>query len=319
MDEKKNPYCIWMVGLSGSGKTIVAEEYSQKYNAQILSSDSIREELYGDESIQGNSQDVFDMLYKRASELLKNGISIIYDATNITRKNRSKFFNYCKQKNIQAIHHAVILCTPYNICLRRNQNRSRQVPEDVIHNQMCRFNIPFFEEGFNYITLYGWNDNFHDITINSEKQDLHWNINNFIAMLSKMQGFNQNNHHHKLDLYAHSLKVSEILNQLTENRALLTAGMVHDIGKVYTKTFDENKEAHYYNHAEVGTYTLLSNLDVLELNESEILKCLFYVNYHMYPFSWEDNKTKEKYKKIFGETNYDYLCLLNYADKESCK
>lgn len=319
MNELDKIYCIWMIGISGSGKSTVAEEYAQTYNAQIMSSDKIREELYGDENIQGDPNKVFNILHTRSCELLKRGISIIYDCTNIKRKNRKKFFDYCKQQNINVIHHAVVMCTPYEICLRMNNKRDRKVPEEIIYKQMCNFNIPFFEEGFNYITLLGWGNHFININPNSPPQYLNWNFDSFLYLLDKMGKFDQKNHHHKFNLYEHSLKLSNILENKTEDNVLLTVAMVHDIGKLYTQTFDENGEAHYYNHAEVGTYKLLSNLDILKLNELEIIKCLFYVNYHMLPFNWVTDKTKEKYKKIFGEENYKNLCLLNDADKQACE
>ena len=224
MNEINMPYCIWMIGISGSGKSTTAEEYALTYNAQIMSSDKIREELYGDENIQGDSNKVFNILHTRSCELLKKGISIIYDCTNIKRKNRKNFFDYCKQKNINAIHHAVVMCTPYALCLKRNKNRERHVPEPIIYKQMCNFNIPFFEEGFDYITLYGLGKGcFENIHRNSQKKYLNWNFDSFIDMLDLMRNFDQKNHHHLLNLYEHSLKVSNILENYTDNNILLTS------------------------------------------------------------------------------------------------
>ena len=80
---RDKPHCIWMIGLSGSGKSTVAEEYAKKYDAKIISSDKIREELYGDENIQGDPNDVFRIVHERIFDLLKSGFSIIYDATNL--------------------------------------------------------------------------------------------------------------------------------------------------------------------------------------------------------------------------------------------
>lgn len=313
------PHCIWMIGLSGSGKSTIAKEYANKYNASIVSSNGVRKELYGKENIQGDPNAVFGLVYNRCCNLLKNGFSVILDCTNIKRKDRKKFFDYCNKKNINAIHHAIVLCTPYHICLKRNNNRHRVVPEDVIKRQMYNFNIPFFQEGFDYITLYGWGDAFKDISIDSKNSYNIWNEENYNSMLEIMKGYDQKNKHHKLDLYEHSNKVSNILYNLTNSDVLKFAGLVHDIGKISTQIIDDSGQAHYYNHAEVGTYKLLSNLDIFNLSDSDVLQCLFYVNYHMLVFSLTTEKAKNKYKNIFGEFNYQNLCLFNYADKESCK
>ena len=37
---RDKPHCIWMIGLSGSGKSTIAEEYAKKYDAKIISADN---------------------------------------------------------------------------------------------------------------------------------------------------------------------------------------------------------------------------------------------------------------------------------------
>ena len=77
-----------MVGLPGSGKSTYAKQLSEETNAVICSSDTIREELYGDENSQDNNDEVFKILHSRIKENLKNGKNVIYDATNINSKRR---------------------------------------------------------------------------------------------------------------------------------------------------------------------------------------------------------------------------------------
>ena len=54
-----------MVGLPASGKSHYAKLLSKQHNAKIMSSDSIREELYGSESVQEDSNKVFELLHRR--------------------------------------------------------------------------------------------------------------------------------------------------------------------------------------------------------------------------------------------------------------
>jgi len=82
----KLPIFCMLVGLPGSGKTSFALSLKDKYD--IISSDSIRKELYGSERIQENNNKVFEIMRKRAIEALKSGKNVIYDATNMTRKFR---------------------------------------------------------------------------------------------------------------------------------------------------------------------------------------------------------------------------------------
>ena len=52
----KLPELIVLCGLPGAGKSTYARQYVQEHSeTKIMSSDSIRKELYGDESIQGGS------------------------------------------------------------------------------------------------------------------------------------------------------------------------------------------------------------------------------------------------------------------------
>lgn len=93
------PKFYMLCGLPASGKSHYAlklqEIISNKSNEKsvIISSDKIREELYGDENIQGNSEDVFSLIHERILSNLDNGINVIYDATNLKRKYRLEIFN----------------------------------------------------------------------------------------------------------------------------------------------------------------------------------------------------------------------------------
>ena len=68
------PKLILLVGIPGAGKTTYSNEYV-KSNPNIihLSSDLIRKELYGDESIQGDPAEVFSLMQKRAVGSLNEG------------------------------------------------------------------------------------------------------------------------------------------------------------------------------------------------------------------------------------------------------
>lgn len=299
------PILILMVGVCGSGKTTKAKDLAVKYNATIISSDSIRVELY-DINDQEHNNEVFDLLHKRVRELLKNNINVIVDATNITMKSRRKFMDY------DATKVAYIMRTDYGICVARDLNRERTVGEHVIKAQIAKFQIPFYEEGFDEIIFD--NDN------SSSEKDAYEEI--FINMM----GFNQKNPNHKYDLYEHCRKCGRLFvdTNINDDDLLfnLFTGAFHDMGKLYSQKTDENGVAHYYNHANIGAWKLMTNdnwfnMTLCGFDYNGLLKMLFMINYHMLPFSWKEEKTKNKYKKIFGETLYNDLIEFNKCDRKA--
>ena len=90
------PLFIMLVGLPGSGKSTYANTFRSQLLSEIndervviISSDAIRKELYGDESIQTDPARVFSLMEERTLDELDKGSVVLYDATNINRKNRS--------------------------------------------------------------------------------------------------------------------------------------------------------------------------------------------------------------------------------------
>ena len=88
----KIPVLHVMVGISGSGKSTIAKEIANEENAVIVSSDSLRKELLGDENRQDANELVFNEYHKRIKNNLIKGKSVIADAINLTMKSRRALF-----------------------------------------------------------------------------------------------------------------------------------------------------------------------------------------------------------------------------------
>lgn len=290
-------------------------------NTIILSSDELRKDLFGDINDQSHNGEVFSVLHKKIKENIK-AKNIIIDATNITVKSRKALLD-CVNNNCKKT--AIIMTSPIEMCKKRNSNRGRVVPEFVIDRQAQKFQIPFYEEGFDEIIF----DNWTNSQISGFKTG--WNLKDDI-IFKITKGFNQENSHHKYTLDEHCYRTAIELCKpewdLWNNRPFIRAATIHDIGKIYTKKEKENKpgEYSYYSHHNIGAYKILTNIDLLGFNNyKDILECLFYINYHMEPFFWNTlnsngdkyilEKTKEKMKKRYGEEKFFNLLCFNIADR----
>ena len=159
--KKRVPLCIMMVGLPGSGKSTLAYNFTIKNAANcpisfitphVHSSDSIRKELYGDEAVQTDPAKVFAILYSRICEDLKNGIDVIYDATNLVKNRRQQFLTEVLN-GIECIPICIVVDTPFDICMKRNNSRTRMVPEYAMRRMRDQFEFPSIEEGFESVHI----------------------------------------------------------------------------------------------------------------------------------------------------------------------
>ena len=137
-----------LCGIPGSGKSYYSTKLKDQYNAVYLSSDEIRENIYGNADIQANPARVFMMMDSMAFEALENGHDVIYDSTMVKKKDRINFIKKFKEYNLVLI----IIDTPLEICIERNQSRDRHVPVEVIKKLYNRLHSDFPNK------LEGWND-----------------------------------------------------------------------------------------------------------------------------------------------------------------
>ena len=150
MNSNNWPSLLMLVGLPGSGKsTYIKNHFNQ--NLHVHSSDDIREELSGNVNNQDINKEVFELLHKRVKDDLKNGISCVYDATNLNWKRRKAFLESLKGIDCFKVCH--VIATPYEVCLEQNNSRDRVVPEEVIERMYRNFDIPWYNEGWNDIQI----------------------------------------------------------------------------------------------------------------------------------------------------------------------
>lgn len=292
------PKFIMMVGLPASGKSTKAQELAKEYNATVFSSDALREEMFNDVNHQTDNTKLFEELHRRIKDYLKEDKNAVYDATNINYKRRMAFL--AELKNIPCEKICVLMATPFSICKMRNSVRERKVPVDVIWRMYKSMTIPYWYEGWDDVQIeYGTHNKSYGDPMNFCKDHMN---------------YNQNNSHHTLTLGEHCKAVSDYLKG--EKKELVYAGIIHDCGKPICATNINKKgeyteECHYYDHQYIGAQNALF-YDYEDVNPLDIAVL---VMWHMQPYFNKEEKTKEKYRKLWGEDLYKKIMKLHEADK----
>ncbi len=292
-------YFLMLVGLPASGKSTKCKELAEKYNATIFSSDDLREEMFGDVNDQTHNQELFVELHKRIKDCLNSGKSAIYDACNINYKRRMAFLAEIKTITCEKI--CVVMATPFTACKMRNEVRKRKVPINVIMRMYKSFNVPYWYEG--------WDD------IQIEYGEYAKCCGNPMKFYIDYKDYNQDNSHHTLTLGEHCNQVSLDVGY---DMLLAYAGLLHDCGKPLCATHINKKgeydeDCHYYDHQYIGSYMSLF-YDYGNINPLDVA---ILIEWHMQPYFNKEEKTKNKYRQLWGEELYKKIMRLHEADRNA--
>lgn len=155
-EESKKGILIVMSGVPGSGKSTRAKRMMQDdikngYEAVIYSADDIREELFGDASVQDDGYKVFKILEERVEAALKEGKRVYYDSTNRYSRGRKALVKKFKPFADKII--CVRMNPPKEVAMDRNKSRSRVVPDDVMERYFDSISMPSKKEGFDMVYI----------------------------------------------------------------------------------------------------------------------------------------------------------------------
>ena len=288
---------IMLIGLPSSGKSTWSSKYMDCYkNTELVSSDSIREEVFGDVNDQSHNAKVFNIVHKRVVAAIKNGKDAILDATSLSRKRRIHFIKSIPECEVRAIVFAI----PFEECCKRNAARERVVPQEAMERMYRSFQPPHYAEGFDDIQIVGAGD--VGLYIYKCEQE---NIET-----------PHDNSHHTFSCGTHCLEAERYIKDKYPNEDdLQMAARFHDVGKYKCKVFHNAKgepteEAHYYSHENVSAYDFM--VHYFPMPPQKVIHIANLIANHMVFYAGE--QAMEKRRKLYGEKFWEDLKKIHEAD-----
>lgn len=131
-----------------------------------------------------------------------------------------------------------------------------------------------------------------------------------IPEIAPMIGFQQNNPHHKYDVWEHTIVA---LENSANDPIVKLAVLLHDIGKPECYTCDRKGIGHFYSHGEFGAVMAEKILRRLKFDHQTISNVCQLVKYHDADISESDKFIKKWLNKI-GIVQFERLLLVKQAD-----
>jgi tRNA nucleotidyltransferase/poly(A) polymerase len=133
--------------------------------------------------------------------------------------------------------------------------------------------------------------------------------------INSLKGIKQNIHH-DFDVFSHTLKVIDKVEQKLENRL---AALFHDSGKLYTKSCDENGNVHFYSHEDMSGTIVKKELTNLKYSNSVINNVKFAVENHMRTKQFGDNAevSNKVLRKLKNDLNENLNLVFDLIDADN--
>lgn len=152
------PELLLLIGLPGSGKSTLAQRLAANTPGwRVISTDEIRDRLFGDAAIQGPWPQIWDDVQRQfamtvqlaQTQPLRGGI---YDATNAVRRHRQAAIALARSVGFTRVT-GLWLDVPLAVCLEHNHQRDHQVPPEVIAQMAHHLHRapPRLHDGFDHL------------------------------------------------------------------------------------------------------------------------------------------------------------------------
>jgi predicted kinase len=118
------PTLIVVSGLPGTGKSYFSKRLAERMPFLVLESDALRKALFSPPSYSPReSAQLFQTIHRLVRDLLKKGIPLILDATNLSERFREQLYNIADQLGVKLV--LVCVEAPPEVVYRRLKGRAR--------------------------------------------------------------------------------------------------------------------------------------------------------------------------------------------------
>lgn len=116
------PVFIVVSGLPGTGKSYLSRRLAERLSYPVLESDALRKQLFRQPTYSAiESGILFRDIHILIEDLLKKGVSLILDATNLTERYRERLYNIAEKHDARLI--IARTSAPPEVVRKRLRNR----------------------------------------------------------------------------------------------------------------------------------------------------------------------------------------------------
>lgn len=318
---------VMMSGVARSGKSTWVAQQKELFEKEgksvtVCSSDAIREEKGIVKYDLKLNDEVFQTMFERAVEGLKNSDVVFYDATCLNDGKRNRTIETIRKSaevSFKILH--VFILTDIETLTARSLEYD--FPFEIILRQLKGFQslgAVACEE------LYSTKNRDVEFVYTGKASSQEYSD----FLISQAKTMNQNDPHNKQTLHKHSSLLVENLQRTKDISGVLSfdlevVAMFHDLGKIYTGRVNPDGTSSYPGHAGVSTYIFLTFV-ALGFSEGGISKTnIMYelsvatmIQEHMNINFVETTKTLIKLSKRLASTDLvEDLLLFSLLDKLS--
>lgn len=120
-----SPVFIAVSGLPGTGKSYFCNRLVERLPLVVLESDALRKELFPQPAYSSQeSARLFRVMHRLIERLLKRGVSLVLDATNLSERFRERLYNIADRLGVRLI--LVRVEAPPEVVYQRLKSRQRE-------------------------------------------------------------------------------------------------------------------------------------------------------------------------------------------------
>ena len=137
----------------------------------------------------------------------------------------------------------------------------------------------------------------------------------FAPELASMYGVTQNKYH-IYDVWNHTLKTLESISA-DAGIILRLAALFHDVGKVPTRSVDDNGDVHFYRHEVIGAEITRRVMNKLHFSNARISAVTFIISMHLRVGEYSDQWSDSAVRRLLRDagSHLEDLVRLTEADK----